>query len=148
MKKLIFITLLFPFILNAQSITKTKEILSIGSGSIIINEIKSYEDGKLTSDNILWMGRDARFMHLIQTITVFHGSNEDFLHLLNNLIKFMEDHEPGTSTTIGNTTISKSKLYGYEFLSIHPKDEIGYSSTTLKLLKKALKKYNKFIDKA
>lgn len=144
MKKLFIIVLFFPLILNAQSITKKNKIFSIGSGNLIANETSNYENGELTETNIHLMGRDTRYKHIVELVTIFYGSEDDFICLINKSIKFMEENEKGTSTTIDGMSISIENYVGMTVCYLHPKDESGFCISNLNQLKKALKKYNSF----
>lgn len=99
--KLVSLTLLLTaWVLTAYAQKTTRLTISEGKGLYVIATITG------TDTTFIFMGQNAKYKQVVNTITVKHGTLAEINDLLNECMKFLPEKEDTSLDYKGNTILS------------------------------------------
>jgi hypothetical protein len=119
--------------------TKNVQIWKGGMGSEILTAMYAYdENNELLGIRIHFSAQDHAYQHITKIFTLFLGTPGEFLPFIDQLIKFLDEEGPNTSSTIMGRRVSTTDVvWGHMGLFVYGtgKDDNAYRSFSPKGLR-------------
>ena len=121
-------------------ITQKEKVYSRPYFGSVTKLVTTFED-QSSETRLVWTTRDMKYKHLVQYITVYSGTPEEFAQFCDELLAFAQEHKSDASTRIHDTHVSVDKFMGAQQLTIYEKRPggslHGYRMFTPKQIAKA-----------
>jgi len=140
MKTILLLTLLAASTLvNAQKV-KSVQIFDSNIGTLTCQ----YVYGTDTTVNIVLLGRNYRYTHIIDYIVIYSGTPSDVVEFFNDVEILVNENEPSTTCSIDGQMINISGVGKFSIYESH--GSLGYHIYTLKQWQKLKLELNNFVN--